>query len=51
MDWIKTKLSGTQSEEESACKRLAEKDGEIGWLKRLIETQTELDSSRNEVLE
>jgi len=49
MDWIKTKLSGTQSEEESACKRLAEEDREIGWLERLIERQAELDSSKNEV--
>jgi len=49
-DWIKTKLSGTQSEEESARKRLAEKDGGIKWLKKksLAETRGELDSSRNE---
>jgi len=29
LDWIKTKLLGTQSEEESARKRRVEKDGEM----------------------
>ena len=45
LDWIKAKLSGTQSE---ARKHLAEKDGEIEWLKRrLTETQA-LDISIKE---
>jgi len=49
LDWIKTKLSSTQSDEESARKRLAEKDGEIGWLKkRPAETQAELEGVKNE---
>ena len=50
LDWIKTRLSDTQSEEESTGKWRTEKDGEIKWLKkRLVETLAELDSSKNEV--
>ena len=50
LDWVKVKLSGTRSEEESTHKRLAEEGGEVEWLKnRLAETQGEQESSRNEV--
>ena len=50
LDWTKTKLSGTQSEEGSTRKWWVEKDGEIEWLKEwLAETQAELGSSKNEV--
>jgi len=47
--WIKKNQSGTQSKEESGRKRLAEKHGEIEWLKKMpVETQAELDRSGNE---
>ena len=50
LEWIKTKLAGTQFEEASTCRWLAENDGEREWLKKSpAETQAELDSSRNEV--